>query len=176
MGEFFDQIPEHIKSHVKELVSKAGLPEGDESLETISQIWLEKEKIFKEETSKMNMEERDFFDKNEPKGAIVLTYSGSILTIGPLVDGKRKVSYASIGLRKDVPELASKDNSVLANNIELDDVIEFETGPVKRTSSVYKIFVSKEDNPPEKELDKITVVATEIIDECVEVNKTLLTD
>lgn len=174
MGEFFDKIPEHIKAHIKDLVAKADLPDNEESLELISNVWLEKERIFNEETSKMNMMEIDFFDKNEKKGAIVLTYSGSILTIGPLVSNGRKVSYASIGLRKDVPEVAEKDSSILSSNIEIDDVIEFQVGPIKRSSSVYKIFVSRDELPPEKELKNITVVATEIIDDFVEVNKTLL--
>ncbi len=174
MGEFLVQIPDYIQDHIKELTKTSVLPNTEESVEKIAQAWLEKKKTFEEEISKMNMEEIDSFEKINEKGALVMTYSGSLVNVGPLVDNARKISYVSIGLRKDVPEMLTKENCRLASNIIIGDPVEFENGPVKKTSQVFKIVVCKEElsaNEQEEIIDKATTV---IIDEFVEVNKTII--
>jgi len=176
MGEFFEKIPDYIKDHIKEITKRSGMSDNEESLEKISEGWLEKEKIFEQEISNMKMIEINSFEKENPKGALILTYSGSLINLGPLVDNVRKVSYASIGLRQDVPELATNDLSVLDSNIDIDDIIEFKVGPVKRTSAVYKISVCEEELSAKEQEKNITKAATVIIDDFVEVNKTIVGD
>ena len=176
MGEYLDQIPEEIRGHVREITRISGLPEGEESVEKIAQAWLEKKKTFEEEIQKMKMEEIDSFTKEDERAALALTFSGSLVNIGPLVEDRRKVQYMSIGLRKDVPDLAERDDSVLAKDINIDEPIEFVKGPVRSTSQIFKIAVFTGDLSAEEQEEKITEVTQIIGEEFVEVNKTIIAE
>ena len=174
MSDLLVLIPENIRLHIKEITKPAGLPADDETIQKIAEAWIEKEKSFVEKTKSLNMEEVDFLDLEDKKGALVLTYSGSLINLSNLKEDKRKVEYASIGLRKDVPELIVDENSELLSNLVKDEKIEFKSGPVKRTSPIYKIAVCK-DNVSEKVQDIILKEASTIImEDFVEVNKTLI--
>ena len=120
------------------------------------------------------MEEVDSLDKDDSRGLLAITYSGSLVNIGPLVDNVRKAGYTSIELRADVPNLVSKDNSKLANDVELDESIQFEDGPVKRTSPIYRIAVCIEDLSAEEEEEKLAETTMIIMDDFIEVNKTII--
>jgi hypothetical protein len=174
MGEYLDQIPEEIRGHIKEITRTSGLPAGEESEELIAMGWLEKKKAFEEKIAEMEMEEVEFFDKVDERATLALTYSGSLVNIGPLVDNLRKAQYTSIGLRSDVPEAAEKEDSTLAKDITVDDTIEFENGPVKNTSPIFKIAVITADLTPEEQEEKITHATQVLQDEFVEVNKTII--
>ncbi len=177
MGEFLDQIPEKVKSHIRDITKSSGLEEADESVEMIAEGWLEKNRVFEEESVNQNMEEVEFFERNDERGAIALTYSGSLINIGPISEGTRKAGYASIGLRKDVPDLLSNDDSELGDDISIDKPIEFAKGPVKRTSPIYKIIVCKDDLSVEEQEEKLDEATMVMMDEFVEVNnKTLFID
>ena len=174
MGELFDQLPDIIKNQIKEITKTSGLPDTEESLEKMSRGWIEKEKTFGEESRNMDMEEVELLENTDERGALAMTYSGSLVNIGPLVDGKRKATYVSIGLRKDVTEMVAKDNSVIIGNIKIGESIAFEVGPVKKTSAIYKIMVCAEKISPQEQEDKIEQVTTVIMDEFVEVNKIII--
>ena len=174
MGQFYDQIPEELKGHVKEITRTSGLPDTEESREKISEAWLEKKKVFEDKIAGLSLEEAVSLGKDDEKGALALTYSGSLVTIGPLVDGARKASYVSIGLRSDVPEAAEKMGSILKKDITVDDTIEFKVGPVKNTSPILKIAIPTGDLSAEEQEEKITEATQVIQEEFVEVNKTII--
>lgn len=174
MGQFFDQIPEQLRRHVKEITRTSGLPDVEESLEKISEAWLEKRKVFEEKTRNMKLEEVQSLGAEEERGALALTYSGSLVTIGPLVEGARKVAYVSIGLRSDVPETAEKEGSVLKKDVAIDSPVEFKVGPVKNTSPILKIAVPAEGLSIEEQEEKITEATQVIQEEFVEVNRTII--
>jgi hypothetical protein len=174
MGQFFDQIPDELKRHVKEITRTSGLPDAEESLEKISEAWLEKRKVFEEKTRNLNLEEVRSLGVEEERGALALTYSGSLVTIGPLVEGSRKVAYLSIGLRSDVPETAEKEGSVLKKEVTVDAPVEFKVGPVKNTSPILKIAVPAVGLSIEEQEEKITEATQIIQEEFVEVNKTII--
>ncbi len=172
MSQFLEQIPANIQVHIREITKTSGLPYNDESIDKIAESWLEKKQTFEDEMTNMNMEELGHFEKDDQRGALVMTYSGSLVNIGPVVDGARKAAYASIGLRKDVPEMVSKDGANLLKDIVIDEPVEFEIGPVKKTSPIFKIVVCKDTLSADEQQEKIDVAATTKIDEFVEVNKT----
>ena len=103
-----------------------------------------------------------------------MTYSGSLLTIGPIADDGRNVEYASVGLRTDVPESAEKEGSVISSDISVGGVVEFLVGPIKKSSPVYKIAVVKDEMPIEEEEELLSDVTQILMDDFVEVNKTLI--
>jgi len=173
MGKYMEQIPEKLQGHIKQLVKTSGLPQDEESEEKIAQGWLEKSRVFEEKITEFNMEEVESLEEDEEAGALVLTYSGSLVTVGPLVEGVRDVQYSSIGLRKDVPESATREDSVLNGDIVLDEIIEFQHGPVKSTSPVFRIAIAPEGMSPEEQQKTITEATQVITEEFIEVNKTI---
>lgn len=176
MGEYLEQVPEKIQDHLKQITKTSGLEYSDESIELIAQAWLEKKRQFEEETQKADMEDIDELLKDDERGALMMTYSGSLLTIGPLLEEGRHVEYVSIGLRKDVPDSSEKDASVLAEDINVDGEAVFDVGPISKSSPIFKIAVFKEELEAEEEEEKLSE-ATQILTEgFVDVNKTIILD
>jgi hypothetical protein len=101
-----------------------------------------------------------------------MTYSGSLLTFGPAGEEGRSAEYVSIGMRQDVPDTAKKDESVLAEDVQVDEVVSFESGPIKQSSAVFKIAVVQEDLEPEEQDELLSEVTQVLTEGFVEVNKT----
>jgi hypothetical protein len=175
MGEYFDQIPPNVQQHIKSIAQSVKTEAGEDALEKVANSWLEKKAVFEDKIAEMGMEEIDSLGKDDEKGALALTYSGSLVNIGPAIDGVRAVKYTSIGMRTDIPESAESSSSKLADDVKVDSIIKFEGGPVKSTSQIFKIAVCKdEDLSPEEQQQTIIETATVIEEEFVEVNKTVM--
>jgi len=176
MGEYLDQVPENLHAHIRAIIKASSLPDDEESMEKLAKGWLDKKQVFEEEIDKQDMEQIDILPKDDERGALAMTYSGSLLNIGPLVDGTRKVIYTSIGFRTDAPDSAEREDSVLAKDAAVDDTIEFETGPVKSTSKIFKIAVCNGDMSAEEQEENLTQVMTQVEELMLGVNKTVLLD
>jgi hypothetical protein len=174
MGSNFDSLDEFIQEHVRQMVKPSGLPPGEESLEALASSWLEKRKAFEEVVCNNDMEEVQLFAAEDDHGGIVMTYSGSLLNIGPLVGGARHCEYAPIGLRKDVPESAVEEASLLEGDFETDSVAAFKKGPVRKTSPILKIARFKKKYAPELEEARLSEVTQVLTGDFVEVNKTVV--
>ncbi len=176
MGEYLDQIPGDIQHHIKEITKTSGLDDSEESIELVAQAWLEKKECFEEKIQDQNMEDVDSFEKEDERGALVLTYSGSLVNVGPIVNGARKAEYTSLGIRTDVPDSASSDNAKLGGEVKINEGMEFEVGPVKSTSSVHKIAVCKEEMSAEEQEETLKNTTIVLSDEFVKINKTIMTE
>ncbi len=176
MGEYLEKVPENVREHIRKITATSGMPGGDDSIELVAQAWIEKRDAFESRLSEFEMEEWDEFAREEDRGAIVLTYSGSLVTLGPLVEGRRTAEYASIGLRHDVPDSASEAASILADDIRADEPVHFSKGPVQKSSAVFKIAVHKEQLSPEEEQERLTDATQVLSEDFVEVNKTIIAD
>jgi hypothetical protein len=172
--EIFNTLTSVIQNHIRQIAKTSGLPPGDETLETLATAWVEKEKCFEDGMAEGNLESVPFCSKDDQRGAIVLTYSGSLLNIGPLMDGKRRVEYTSIGLRTDVPASALEEASVLGSDIETDSAVSFSKGPIQQSSPIYKIAVCAQELEAEEEEALLTQITQDIAEEFVEVNKTII--
>jgi hypothetical protein len=140
MGEYLDRVPDKLKGHLREIARGSGLPQNEQTYETLAGAWLEKKASFEEQLRQFVMEEIGRVAADDERGMLVMTYSGSLLKVGPLVEGRRRVEYASIGLRTDVPETASADSG-LAADAAVDAVVNLRSGPIRSSSPVYKIAV-----------------------------------
>ncbi len=181
MGENLERIPEHIHDHIRRITEQSGLPDTPESVERIAAAWLEKSEIFNEKLGDYRMQSVDEFPPDDGRGALALTYSGSIVAIGPLHGGSgernaRFAAYSSIGLRNDVPSSATHDTAELAAPIRVDDQLEFKSGPVQRTSAIYRIAVSTDQLPAPEENQRLLEATQVIAEEFAEVNKTIVSD
>lgn len=176
MGEYYEAVAPQVRDHLKKLVGTAGLPDNEESLELLTQGWLEKQSFFFEQTKANELEEADVLEIDAGRGALIMTYSGSLLTIGPETEEGRTVEYASIGLRQDVPDSLKREGSVLAGDVVKDSSVDFEIGPIKTSSPVYAIAVAREDMSPEDEEELLGQVTLMLAEDFVEVNKTLIAE
>jgi len=172
--KLFNSLSPVIRDHVKLIAKTSGLPVNDESYELLASAWLDKKQCFEDALPQNSLEETAFFDKDNARGALVLTYSGSLLNIGPLVDGKRRAEYASIGLRTDVPAAAVEDSSLLSADIEIDAPAVFSKGPIRQSSPVFKIAIATADLTSGEEEELLTRISREVTEDFVEVNKTII--
>lgn len=170
----FQQLSDQIQNHIRQICKTSGLPQSDESLEQLAAAWLEKNKLFDEATAEQNMEQLSFYDKDESRGALILTWSGSLLTLGPLVDGKRRCEYQSVGLRTDVPQAAVHEAAVLASDLEADAIVSFSVGPIQQSSPVYRIAIQSEKLPTDQAEKLLTAINQNLAEDFVEVNKTVM--
>jgi hypothetical protein len=173
MGMYLDQIPPDIQGHIRQITKTSGLPDTEDSVELIASGWLEKKELFEKQMADMRMEEVETLPRDEERGCLVMTYSGSLLNIGPLREEGRHVEYASVGLRQDVPETAAKDGSQLSGDVVVGAPVDFAQGPIQSSSPVFKIAAANPDldlAAQEKQISKATQILTK---EFVEVNKEL---
>ena len=173
MGEYLSQIPAEIQGHIRQITKSSGLPDTEDSLEMIAQGWLEKKERFERHISRMALEEVDVLEKADSRGCLAMTYSGSLINIGPQRDQGRNVQYVSIGLRKDVPESASQESSQPQGDVKIGTPVNFTVGPIVSSSPVFKIAVTSEEldlDEQERQITKTTEILTK---EFVKVNKEL---
>jgi len=174
MGEILASLPAQIQTHIKAITQSAGLPDNEESYEQLAQGWKSKLELFDEQTQEGGMSSVDRLTQDEAKGCIALTYSGSLILVGPQEDGTRKCGYSSIGMRKDVPEAVIKDDAVLTSDVAVDEVVTFENGPVKSTSAIFKIAMVVAEMTVIEEQEQINAVTVILTEGFVDVNKALV--
>ena len=122
------------------------------------------------------MEEIESFEQSDDRSVLALTYSGSLINIGPKIEGNRQLEYTSVGLRSDVPDAVSEPSTDLANDVNLDMPVNFSHGRVKNTSAIFKIAVLAGDLEPEEQWEKMGEVTQILVDEFVDANKTIIFD
>jgi nucleoid DNA-binding protein len=176
MENNFNDLPEIIKTHLESVTKTSGLPYNQESVNLITANWLEKKKMFEEQTGSLDMIEIQVFNKGDARGALLLTYSGSLISVGPLKNGGRHVEYSSIKLRQDVPDIVILENTDLAADIAVDRIAAFTGGKIKSTSNLLKIVVCKEDVSLEEQEKRIREATIFLTNGFVILNRTLSFD
>jgi hypothetical protein len=170
-----NQMNDTIRGHLSRLVKTAGLPDNEDSLQRLETAWLEKMESFDSQVEEKGMETVESFSADEEKGALLMTYSGSLITLGPAEEGKRAVEYRSIGLRNDVPQSADAESSSLTADVAVDTVAAFTSGPIEKSSPVFKIAVVADDLDEEEQEELLGDVTRILTESFVEVNKTIIT-
>jgi hypothetical protein len=121
----------------------------------------------------MDMMEVDTVERDDEQGCLAMTYSGSLLNIGPVRDEGRNVQYASIGLRQDVPETASREGASLVGDVNVGQPVSFSGGPIQSSSPIFKIAITTGDLDAEEQEEQITKATLILTEEFVEINKNL---
>ncbi len=169
-------LPDNITRHLRQVAESFGLDSGEDTIARLGAGWMEKNEVFENSMIDMGMDEIESFDKEDERGALALTYSGSLVSIGPLVDGKRKIDYTSIGFRNDVPPSISRDDCVLAEDAALQRELLFEKGPIKKTSPLFRIVACPDSLSAEEQEELIDDATTIIVDTFVGMNREILGD
>ncbi|MFC1504829.1 HU family DNA-binding protein, partial [Spirochaetota bacterium] len=105
---------------------------------------------------------------------LLLTYSGSIVSIGTMTDNERWAEYASIELRADVPNIIKKEGSAVASDIKIGQVVEFKNGPIKKSSHIYKIAVCDEKVSIENQEKRIKEATIFLTNGFIQINRTII--
>ncbi len=169
-----NMINDTIRRHLKQLVKTAGLPDTEESRQSLEEAWLEKMNAFDSEVDSSGMEQAETFPAEYEGGGLFMTYSGSLITVGPLRDGGRNVEYRSIGIRNDVPESAEADVTNLAADVEIDASALFTDGPIEKSSPVFRIAFINGEMEEEEQEELLTEVTRILTENFVDLNKTII--
>ncbi len=173
MGEYTGKLDATIRAHLAGLVRGSGLPDTEESLETMARAWVEKKRMFEGQIKALDMEDLAVFRPDDPRGALLLTYSGSLVSVGPLTGEGRTIEYASIELRTDVPHLGLAKGAALSAGLVLATEARLRGGPVETTSPLLKIAACKEDVSAEEQEKRIREATIFLTNGFVTINRTL---
>jgi nucleoid DNA-binding protein len=174
MSDAIQGLSDAVRSHLKKITRSSGLPDTEESFRRMAEVWLEKKRLFEAQIHALGMVEVESFAKDDPRGTLLLSYSGSLISLGTLSGGARRVEYASISLRADVPDLVITEGSGLAAGIHVDGEAAFSSGQVRSTSSLLKIAVCPEEVGPEEQDKRIREATIFLTNGFVKINRTVL--
>jgi len=173
MSDEIRELSDTVRAHLKKITRSSGLPDTEESFRQMAAVWLEKKRLFEGQIRALDMEEVESFAKDDPRGALLLSYSGSLLSLGTLGGAGRRVEYASISLRADVPDLVISEGSELAASLRVDGEATFSSGKVKSTSSLLKIAVCPADVSAEEQDKRIREATIFLTNGFVKINRTV---
>ncbi len=169
-----ENLNEKIRQHIQQLVKTAGLPDNEESLEALVNGWEEKQSSFETQVEERDMEQVEEFTAEDERGALLMTYSGSLIHLGPKGENGRFVAYYSVGIRNDVPETAETEGTDLAEDLEVDQGAVFTNGPIQKSSPIFKIAVIVEEMDDEEQEELLSEVTQVLTNDFIEVNKTII--
>lgn len=170
----FDSLSQEIQVHLKEIAKTSGLALTDDSYERLAVAWLDKLAVFQKTTEESGLVEIDRLGRDEARGALALTWSGSLINVGPLDGDSRRCEYSSIGLRADVPASALEESSTLGSDLEVGESLRFDRGPIRLSSPIYRIAATAEALEPAEEEALLTQVTQDLAEDFVEINKTVI--
>ena len=174
MNTVIQNVPDSIAKHLEEVIVKFGLDSSDDMAQKLQDSWLLKKEVFEEKMVEMGMDEVGIFDPTDERGALFLTYSGSLISVSPLKFGERELEYTSIGYRTDVPDSMKLEHVELGDYAERDKGLSFKSGPIKQTSPLFKIVVTPDSLSEEEQTNLVDEAATIIVDTFIGMNKNLL--
>ena len=171
MSTIVQDIPQLIAVHLQDVAAKFGLEVNAENMALLKQGWLDKQRAFRDLVTERGMESSERMDALDPRGALLLTYSGSLISLSPIKEGCRMVEYTSIGLRQDVPESLSMEESNMAEAAVAGEPLSFRDAPLKQTSPIYQIALCPEALTVKEQEELIDETSTVIIDTFIDVNQ-----
>jgi nucleoid DNA-binding protein len=173
MEESINNLPEYIKRHLESVLKSSGMPDTQDSYDKISKIWVEKKEMFEAQTKNLDMIEVESFEVEDKRAILMLTFSGSLVSLGPLSNDKRWLEYASIKLRNDVPDIVQTEKVIIEENIINNRGILFKEGPIKNTSAVFKITTFSEDVPIDEQEKRIREATIFLTNGFIKINRSI---
>jgi nucleoid DNA-binding protein len=177
MGEFLEQVPEAIRSHLAGLARKSGLPEGESSLEPLARAWLEKRRMFEAQIRALDMLEVESLPAADGRGALLLTASASLVGVGAAgpaaAPAGRRLEYASIQLRTDVPHLLVEEAAYLEEDLVVGREARFGGGAIHSTSPLLKIAVCDPSVSPEEQEKRLREAGIYLTGSFLRINRTV---
>jgi len=172
MDDPLSVLDESTRAHLSGLLDSSGLPHTQETLQVLAGIWLEKKKLFEEQIRALDMLEAVDLPASDPRGALLLTASASLVSVGPREPEGRRLEYASIQLRTDVPHLLSVDNAGLQGDLAVGREARFTASPLQTTSPLLKIAVCDPAVGREEQAKRLREATIFLTNRFVKINRT----
>jgi len=173
MGEYLEQVPQAIRSHLAGLARNSGLPGEDSTLELLARAWLEKKRMFEAQIRALDMREVESLPAGDGRGALLLTSSASLLGVGAAQPAGRRLEYASIQLRTDVPHLLVEEAASLEEDLAVGREARFGGGSIHSTSPLLKIAVCDPGVSPEEQEKRLREAAIYLTGGFLRINRTV---
>jgi nucleoid DNA-binding protein len=173
MGEFLEQVPQSIRSHLAGLARHSGLPEEEGTLEKLARAWLEKKLMFEAQVRALDMQEVERLPAADARGALLLTASASLVSVGAAQPGGRRLEYASIQLRTDVPHLLVEEEASLEEDLAVGREARFGGGSIHSTSPLLKIAVCDPSVSPEEQEKRLREATIYLTGGFLRINRTV---
>lgn len=168
-------VPDKVRRHLKELA-------GDVPVDSLMENWMRKKAMLQRQMDQLEMVVRDRMEAEDPRGALMLTYSGSLVALGPREEkgeedseaaGGRWMEYASIKMRTDVPDILRREGVNLAGPAAVDRPLEMSGGGVQKTSALFLVAVCPEQLPAAEQDKRIREAVLFLTNGFVRINRTL---
>ena len=178
----FDELPEAITRHLQGLAAEQGKAEDSEYLAALALVWKQKENLFRDQAGSLKLELVDSVSRKDGRGMMILSYSGSILCIGPVfmtstnINFSRWTEYSSIKLRTEVPDIIMEKAATIDDDIRVGMPVQLGSSKVKATSPAYLIAVCPEGVIEEEQDKRIRESAVFITAGFMKYNQTLQLD
>jgi nucleoid DNA-binding protein len=181
MGDtVYSRLPEEIRAQIDALAEGPETPRRPDIREALAATWEGKFELFESQVRLLGMEEPEALEADDPRGFLAITYSGSILSVGPASPAGqgagRWVEYVPIKLRLDVPEIVSGTDAELGGAIRRGSSLEFARGPLKSTSSLYRIAACAAGIPPAEQERRLREAAIFLTQGFIKMNRSLSLD
>jgi hypothetical protein len=167
-------LPLPVKRHLTRMAEQVTKLEPEEAFARLVNAWIVKRAMFDRIVEHGNFKKSNHYKKDSRVGCIAMTISGSIVTLGPLEEAGRRVSYTSLGLRVDVPDVKIDNDGELKKDIVLDSGIEFNRGPVQTTSIIIDVAVIDTEKSVDEQKAEINVANEMLFQNFTEVNRTIM--
>ena len=174
MTDDMKNLPDRVRAHLEKITRSSGLPENAESYEKMARLWAEKKRLFEEQIRSLDMVEEENLALDDSRPVLLLTYSGSLISLGPKGRAGRRLEYASIELRSDVPHLLVEEAAELVGDLRVDRAAEFRGGRVKSSSSLFKMAVCPPQVGLEEQEKRIREATIYLTNGFVKINRTVL--
>ncbi len=140
-------IPEEVASHLQEMVqaSEENWAREPGALNRLKELWFEKNHLFEEQIRLLGMSFIEEAAPDDPRGMILTTYSGSLVSLGP--GNPRSFGYASIKIRSDMPDILNREGVSLTEGLQVGRSAFFSGAPVRQTSALFRIAAVPEHLP-----------------------------
>ncbi|HAK45616.1 MAG TPA: hypothetical protein DCO79_06815 [Spirochaeta sp.] len=178
----FKDLPEAIGRHLTGLAAEQNRQDDEEYLRDLAEVWKQKEALFREQAKSVKLELVDELSNKDGRGMMILSYSGSILCVGPVfmtstnINFSRWTEYSSIKLRTEVPDIIMEKAATLETNVMVDRPVMLGSSRVKTTSPAYLIAVCPEDLNEDEQDKRIRESAVFITAGFMKYNQTLQLD
>jgi nucleoid DNA-binding protein len=170
----YSRLPEEIRRQIDALADGDEVPPLPDLRERLASTWEGKFELFESQVRLLGMEELERLEPGDGRGFLAITYSGSILSVGPETPGKgRWLEYVPIKLRLDVPQIASGEGARIGGPVSRRSPIRFEAGPLKSTSSVYRIAACPAGVDPDEQERRIREAAIYLTQGFIKMNRGL---
>ncbi len=178
----FSKLPAAIQKHLTGLAAEQDRHKDPDYIKTLTEVWYRKEELFRQQVKAVRLELVDSVSAKDSRGMMVLSYSGSILCIGPVfptstnINFSRWIEYSSIKLRTEVPDIIMEKTAVLKSDVTVGQPVRLGDSRVSATSPAYLLAVCPEGLNEDEQDKRIRESAVFITAGFMKFNQTLQID